>query len=82
MKSLNSWTIRALGMLLLATLASGCFTGQHRQYWHNHRAIDEGDRGRQGSWDSGQNAHREHDGNWQAEQNSGSYSQGYSRDAH
>jgi hypothetical protein len=83
MKFIGSWKIRALGLFLLLSLAAGCFTGRwHRDNWSNNNGIREDDRGREGGWNSGGNADRDHDGRWQAERNSEWYSQGNSRDAH
>jgi hypothetical protein len=79
-KSLCSWKIRALGVLLLLTLAVGCSTGRHRDNWHNNNEFHDTDRSREGGWNFGRNAERNDDGRWNAERNSEGYSRGYSRE--
>jgi hypothetical protein len=82
MKSIKSWTMQILGVLLLLTLAAGCFTGRwDRDYSRGHSGIGEDDRGWEGRWDSDRDANRDRD-SWEAQQRSEGYSQRNFNDTH
>jgi len=82
MKDWGLRTIQAVGMILLLTVAAGCFTGQHHDGWNDNNAAQHEDRGRPTAWSSGPNDNQNHDHGWQADRNQEGDPQGYSSNTH
>jgi hypothetical protein len=73
------WNIRFLGVVLISTVAAGCYSSEwHHSNTSRDNSIREDYQGGAVSSDPYRITERDQGGNWKAEQNSEQNAQGYS----